>query len=100
LKSNVAKRWLRDQGVLPQEALARDTSAERSIPLPEGQIPPRGNPLSAPKVAAAPSLPDSKAQTPTSPRPYNLDRLISERNRAEADLEDMIKEMRGKLSGR
>jgi hypothetical protein len=29
-----------------------------------------------------------------------LDRLISERSRAEADLEDMIKEMRGKFSGR
>jgi serine protease Do len=35
----------------------------------------------------------------TSPRPYNLDRLISERSRAEADLEDMIKEMRGKFGG-
>jgi serine protease Do len=43
--------------------------------------------------------PSPSPQTVTSPRPYNLDRLISERNRAEADLEDMIKEMRAKLGG-
>jgi hypothetical protein len=29
-----------------------------------------------------------------------LDRLISERSRAEADLEEMIKEMRSKFGGR
>jgi serine protease Do len=100
LKSNVAKQWLRDQGVSAQEALALDKSAERSIPLPRGQTTPPGNPLAAPTIASPSPLPDPTAQTVTSPRPYNLDRLISERNRAEADLEDMIKEMRGKLGGR
>lgn len=100
LKSNVAKRWLRDQGVSAQEALARDKSAERSIPLPRGQTTQPGNPLAAPPIASPSSPPEPPAQTVTSPRPYNLDRLISERNRAEADLEDMIKEMRGKLGGR
>jgi serine protease Do len=33
-------------------------------------------------------------------RPYNLDQLISERSQAEADLENMIMEMRGRMKGR
>jgi serine protease Do len=33
-------------------------------------------------------------------RPYNLDQLISDRAKAEADLEDMIKDMRGKMDRR
>ena len=106
LKSNVAKRWLRDQGVSAQEALAHsdtpalDKSADRSIPLPRGQTTQPGNPPTVPTIASPSPPPELTAQTVTSPRPYNLDRLISERNRAEADLEDMIKEMRGKLGGR
>lgn len=106
LKSNVAKRWLRDQGVSAHEALASsgtpalDKSAGRSSPLPSGQpakpaTPPADSTIASP---SAPSQPPT--QTVTSPRPYNLDRLISERSRAEADLEDMIKEMRGKFGGR
>jgi serine protease Do len=104
LKSNVAKRWLREQGVSAQEALAPsdtpalDKSAGRSTPLPSGQTTQPASPP-APPMIASPS-PQPAAQTVTPPRPYNLDRLISERSRAEADLEDMIKEMRGKLSGR
>ena len=94
LKSNVAKRWLRDQGVSFQDALtvdrpALDTSASRSIP-PPGESPQPQHPPSAP-----PSSPLA-----ASARPYNLDRLINERSRAEADLEDMIKEMRNKFGGR
>ena len=94
LKSNVAKRWLRDQGVSFQDALtvdrpALDTSASRSIP-PPGESSQLQHPPSAP-----PSSPLA-----ASARPYNLDRLINERSRAEADLEDMIKEMRNKFGGR
>ena len=94
LKSNVAKRWLREQGVSGQEVRAPSTtpeldkSASRSTPLPSE---PATQPTTPPTIAA---------QTVTSPRPYNLDRLISERSRAEADLEDMIKDMRGKFGGR
>jgi serine protease Do len=99
LKSNVAKRWLRDQGVSFQEMPASDrsapdTSASRSTLLPDEHTTQSENPSAAPPVAS-PSSPLS-----ASSRPYNLDRLISERSRAEADLEDMIKEMRGKFSGR
>ncbi|WP_455388627.1 S1C family serine protease, partial [Petrachloros mirabilis] len=105
LKSNVAKRWLGEQGVSAQEALASsgtpglDTSESRSTPLPSGQTIQPANSPSAPMIAA-PSSPSQAAVQAPSTRPYNLDRLISERNRAEADLEDMIKEMRGKFSGR
>jgi serine protease Do len=106
LKSNVAKQWLRDQGVSAREALARsdtprqDKSADRSLLLPQGQTTQPGNFLATPRITSPSLPPELTAQTVPSPRPYNLDRLISERNRAEADLEDMITEMRGKLRGR
>jgi serine protease Do len=101
LKSNVAKRWLHDHGVSAQEALApsdtlpRDKSVARSTLLPRERTAQPASPLTAPMITS----PSPSPQTVTSPRPYNLDRLISERNRAEADLEDMIKEMRAKLGG-
>jgi serine protease Do len=99
LKSNVVKRWLADQGVSFQEVLASDRpaldkSAGRSTPLPGEQTTQPEDPSAAPTIAS-PSSPLA-----ASSRPYNLDRLISERSRAEADLEDMIKEMRGKFGGR
>ncbi|HSL03833.1 MAG TPA: serine protease [Nitrospiraceae bacterium] len=106
LKSNVAKQWLHDQGVSARETLAHsDTpglgkSAERSVIRPRGHTAQPGSSLVAPMIGSPSSPPEITAQPMPSPRPYNLDRLISERNRAEADLEDMIKEMRGKLSGR
>jgi serine protease Do len=94
LKSNVAKRWLRDQGVSFQDALtvdrpALDTSPSRSIPPPGESSQPQHQPSAPPSSPLAASA-----------RPYNLDRLINERSRAEADLEDMIKEMRNKFGGR
>jgi serine protease Do len=96
LKSNVAKRWLRDQGVSFQEVLASDRPAlDKSIGRSTREQPTQTeNPSAAPPIAS-PSSPLA-----ASARPYNLDRLISERSRAEADLEDMIKEMRGKFGGR
>lgn len=99
LKSNVAKQWLRDQGVslekMPaSERPALDTSAPRSTPLPGAPTAQGENP------SAAADITSRSSPLPASSRPYNLDRLISERSRAEADLEDMIKEMRGKFSGR
>lgn len=80
LKSNVVKRWLHDQSVAVQEVKEQTTQPENPSPAPAITSP--STPLAA------------------SSRPYNLDRLISERSRAEADLEDMIKEMRGKFGGR
>ena len=99
LKSNVAKQWLRDQGVLFQQPPASDMpalnkAADRSTPLPAEQSAPPAN------ASAAPATVSPFSPLTASSRPYNLDRLISERSRAEADLEDMIKEMRGRFSGR
>jgi len=99
LKSNVAKQWLRDQGVSFEKTPTSDrpvldTSAPRSTPLPGEHTAQVENPSAAPKITS-PSTPLA-----ASSRPYNLDRLISERSRAEADLEDMIKEMRGKFGGK
>jgi serine protease Do len=99
LKSNVAKQWLRDQGVSfqqppPSDKPALNKAADRSTPLPAEQSAPPANASPAP-ATVSPSSPLT-----ASSRPYNLDRLISERSRAEADLEDMIKEMRGRFSGR
>jgi len=80
LKSNVVKRWLHEQSVAVEEVKEQTTQLENPSPAPAITSP------SAPLAASS--------------RPYNLDRLISERSRAEADLEDMIKEMRGKFGGR
>ena len=33
-------------------------------------------------------------------RPYNLDQLIGDRAKAEADLENIMSEMRGRMKGR
>ena len=99
LKSNVAKQWLRDQGVSFQELPgsdrpALDKAANRSaLPPPEHGTQPEHS-------SGAPTIGSPSSPLTASSRPYNLDRLISERSRAEADLEDMIKEMRGKFSGR
>src|SRR5262245_47390724 len=99
LKSNVAKRWLQDEGVSFQQMStpdrpALDKSVSRSTPLPGEHTPQPENP------PAAPTIPSPSSPLAASSRPYNLDRLISERSRAEADLEAMIKEMRSKFRDR
>jgi len=105
LKSSVATQWLREQGV--------GVRAGRGTPLPTGQMQP------APDQPATPSAqPQAKTVQPSQPdlplkptlkpdtalpvpaRPYNLDQLVSDRAKAEADLENMILEMRGRMKGR
>jgi len=104
LKSNVARRWLGEQGVGSQEVRApsgppSSDPAGRLGTIPSAQL---AQPSVKPAVPKSPSFTSpSLPLTPVAPaKPYNLDRLVSERSRAEADLEDMIKEMRGKYSGR
>jgi serine protease Do len=106
LKSNVVKRWLSEQGLSAQEAKASsdtpgpDNSGNRSTLLPSEKTTQPTSQVTAPTVAS-PSTPSQPAgQTLTSTRPYNLDRLIRERSRAESDLEDMIKEMRDRFNSR
>ena len=105
LKSSVATQWLREQGV--------GGRAGRGAPLPSGQMQPATDQSSAPSAQvqvkpAHPSQPDlSLKQTiqpevvqPTPARPYNLDQLVSDRAKAEADLDSMMSEMRGRMKGR
>jgi serine protease Do len=105
LKSSVAAQWLKEQGVkrqLPAEPpLARPPSTTNAA---SGLPPAPSSPVSVPDSQPAPQVkatpaPPPKAELPPA-RPYNLDALISDRAKAEADLEGMIAEMRGRMKGR
>lgn len=102
LKSSVATQWLREQGV--------GARAGRGTPLPSGQVQPATDQPLARSVQpqAKPPQPEfplkqtvkPEAAQPAQARPYNLDELISDRAKAEADLDSMMSEMRGRMKGR
>jgi serine protease Do len=105
LKSSVATQWLREQGV--------GVRAGPGMLLPTGQIQPATDQPATPSVQphakpVQPSQPDLPLKPTIKPdlprpapaRPYNLDKLISDRAKAEADLDSMISEMRGRMKGR
>ncbi len=107
LKSNVALQWMREQGLtaaadpappasaqipaVAERASAPPAQAEAKAPPP----PPRQKPL----IPAKPS-PQPAQDFPSQARPYDLDQLVNDRAKAEADLEGMITEMRGRMKGR
>ena len=113
LKSTVAKQWLREQGIaLAGQVAAPSTPAptRAATEAPAGRQPATG-PLAVPSPAPAP-VPPPKAAVPAKPavspmpaeslppaRAYNLDELVGDRAKAEADLEGMISEMRGRMNG-
>lgn len=118
LKSSVAKRWLRDQGVMsasasgPSEpapvrtkpAVATAEAPPAPLPSPiqppvaaQPVTPPAGKPAAPPKLPVAPP---AVAQTQPPVRPYNLDSLVDDLGRAEAEMEDMIKESRQEIERR
>ena len=79
--------------------LFRSQSATDQPPAPSVQ--PQAKPVQPPQ--SDPSLkpmmkPDAAQSVPG--RPYNLDQLISDRAKAEADLDNMMSEMRGQMKGR
>ena len=82
LKSSVATQWLREQGV----GVGGQTQA-KPIQPPQSDL--------SLKQTMKPDV----AQ-PVPGRPYNLDQLISDRTKAEADLDSMMSEMRGRMKGR
>ena len=103
LKSSVAGQWLREQGVRAQigretflsagqTQLATDQQPVRSIQLEAKPGQPRSD------LSLKPTMKPDVAQPV--PRPYNLDELISDRQKAEADLDSMMSEMRGRMKGR
>ena len=102
LKSSVARQWLREQGV-----------GIRGTTLPTGQMQPAVDQSMSPSVQpqAKPVQPSQsdlsrkpmmkpEVVQPAPARPYNLDELISDRAKAEADLDDMMSEMRGRMKGK
>ena len=113
LKSNVATQWLREQGLSrqvvatppvpsPQTNAAADLPATPTVQPPAKPVQSPSAPIQPPKVASPPSPPTTKQRSAELPpaRPYNLDLLVSDRAKAEADLEGMIVEMRGRMKER
>jgi len=102
LKSSVATQWLREQGV--------GVRAGQGTPMPTGQVQPAADQPPAPSVLPQAKLtePDLSIKPtmkpdmapPAQTRPYNLDQLISDRAKAEADLDSMMSEMRGRMKER
>jgi serine protease Do len=107
LKSNVATQWLREQGLsrpqvptppAPSPAARNAASALSDIAPKPVPSPSQAEVMPAP--AKAPAAMPVKPVPPPPGRPYNLDALISDRAKAEADLEGMMSEMRGRMKGR
>jgi len=113
LKSSVARQWLREQGTvsnqLPAPSSSGPTRAAADAPMilaPVQQPIPIPRPVPSPAPAPKTASPGSQtilSQPPNaspSPRPYNLDELITDRSKAEADLDGMISEMRERMRER
>ena len=107
LKSSVATQWLRDQHVAVLQANGTPTGMGQTKVATDGptappvQSPPQARPIPTPRADVLnkpPVKPDIVDPSPA--RPYDLDKLISDRSRAEADLDNMISEMRGRMKGR
>lgn len=107
LKSSVATQWLRDQHVAVLQANGMPTGmgqtkvATDGPTVPPVQSPPQARPVPTPRADVLnkpPVKPDIVDSSPA--RPYDLDKLISDRSKAEADLDNMISEMRGRMKGR
>ena len=104
LKSSVATHWLREQGVEGGGKGVRGIDwidQTDLIDQPASSDQPQAKPVQPPQsdLSLKPMMKPEMAQ-PATARPYNLDQLISDRAKAEADLEDMIKDMRGKIDRR
>ncbi len=93
LKSSVALKWLRQQGVGLNVAQSFP-EPDRRGPASGGGSGSSGGSTGSPAKPAQPPTTPPQVQTP--PRPYSLDNLVGEVSREEADLESMMKEMRGK----
>ena len=108
LKSSVATQWLREQGLNRPQPAAPQSAASSPTTNAASDLPPRPSsppaqadvkPAPPAKTPAPPPVKSVEAQAPPA-RPYDLDALISDRAKAEADLEGMMSEMRGRMKGR
>ncbi|HEU4683072.1 MAG TPA: trypsin-like peptidase domain-containing protein [Nitrospira sp.] len=106
LKSNVAAQWLREQGLagrsvsVPAAGPTPETKASAEVPVPTVQLPPAKPAPGPQREAVAKPRPNSEGSDQPPVRPYNLDKLVDERAKAEADLTDMMLEMRERMRGR
>jgi len=108
LKSSVATQWMRDQHVAIQQGNGTTSrmgqtrvATDGSTSAPPDQSAPQAKPAPTPRAEGLnkpPVKPDLADAGPA--RPYDLDKLISDRSKAEADLDNMISEMRGRMKGR
>ena len=108
LKSSVATQWLREQGVRVggqggrKGARGIDRIDQTDlIDQPALSVQPQAKPVQSPQsdLSFKPTMKPDAAQ-PVPVRPYNLEQLVSDRAKAEADLENMMSEMRGRMKGR
>ena len=105
LKSSVATQWLREQGVgvggQGGGKGVRGIDRTDLIDQPASSVQPQVKPAQPPQsdLSLKPTMKPEVAQ-PAPVRPYNLDKLISDREKAEADLDSMMSEMRGRMKGR
>jgi len=106
LKSSVAAQWLREQGVGVGGQGGGKGDRHRMdqtdlIDQPAQSVRSQAKPLQPPQsdLSLRPTMKPVAAQ-PIPGRPYNLDQLISDRAKAEADLDNMMSEMRGQMKGR
>lgn len=102
LKSTVAKQWLREQGtaMLPAASQAGPPSTRTATGVPPSPSNPSAQPSAPSPKPGAPTGKPGQAEPAMPARPYNLDQLVSERSKAEADLDNMILEMREQMKGR
>lgn len=105
LKSTVAKQWLKEQGTttLSTASQAGSSPTKTAAEVPSSPADPQvqqSAPSQKPVGPSAPSAKPGQVEPPMPARPYNLDQLVSERSKAEADLDNMISEMRGRMKGR
>ena len=104
LKSSVATQWLREQGVGVGGKGVRGIDRIGQTDLidqPAPSVQPQAKPVQPPQpdLSLKQTMKPEVVQ-PAPVRPYNLDQLISDRAKAEADLDSMMSEMRGRMKGR
>ena len=102
LKSSVAAQWLREQGLNRPQPASPSPVVSAPTTNAASELPPKpsASPDMKPSPPAKTPTPSPVKPEPPQARPYNLDALISDRAKAEADLEGMISEMRGRMKGR
>lgn len=96
LKSDVAKKWIGEQG-----HAASTLSTSVFGVQPTVQAAPHPSQRTGGQANLTPQTNTPLKSVPVDPvRPYNLDELVSDRAKAEADLDGMISEMRGRMKGK